>query len=178
MKLLRLLQRWRLISDKRLLEYYPPFWFMGARIRDASPDFRRLVVSLPLRWYGVNLHGTMFGGFMCAVSDPLHALLCAKIFPGTEAWTRAHSVDFRRPARGGVELRIQITEREVGAIGRALAKDGRATHTFECSFWDKRDHPVAQVRNTVFLRRTGAAVQAPKRSQRSSREARAQRKDT
>jgi acyl-coenzyme A thioesterase PaaI-like protein len=143
----------KILPEPKLLELYPPFLFMGVKIKKVSPDYRHMHVVLPMRWYGKNLYGTMFGGFMCAVSDPLPALMCEKIFPGVEVWTKAHAVDFKKPGKGHLDLYIDISEKDVGIIGRALDETGKCTHPFQFSFKDSHGREVAHVHNTVYLRR-------------------------
>lgn len=137
----------------KMLELYPPFFFMGVKIKRVSKDYRELDALLPLRWFGKNGHGTMFGGFMCSLSDPLAALMCGRIFPGNEVWTKANCVEFLRPGRSDLLLSIRITDEDVAKIGESLEAAGKASHVFEFSFRDREGTEVARVRNTVHVRR-------------------------
>ena len=158
MAFFRFLNQLKFISRSRLLELYPPFWFMGVKLIKLTNDYRELHLVLPLRWYGKNLHGTMFGGFICAVSDPLLALMCEKIFPGISAWTKSHYVDFLRPAKSDLVLRAMVTKKDVRTIRQSLKNNRRATHSFEFYFYDSNEHKVARVINTVFLRPQNARM--------------------
>ena len=109
-------------------------------------------MRIPLRWYNKNTHGTMFGGTICAVVDPLNALMCGKIFPGVEVLTKRNVVDFVRPARTQVHLRIEITEEDIQVISKKLKDDGEAAHEFKYDVQDERNRIVAKVSNTVFIR--------------------------
>lgn len=153
MHLVRVLRRLKFIPEPKLLELYPPFFFMGVKILEVAPNYRRLRLRLPLRWYGRNQYGTMFGGFMCAVSDPLCALLCGKIFVGHEVWTKKHCVDFIKPGVGDLEVRIEFRDQDVAEIERALGEHAKCTHTFEFAFYDSRENKVAVAHNSVFIRR-------------------------
>lgn len=155
MSLVKMAASMKFFTLRRTIEVYPPFLFMGVKVREISDDHRRLKAYLPLRWYAKNQHGTMFGGFMCALSDPLPPLMCRKVFPGTEIWTKSNCVEFLRPGHGGLELEIEITDGDVDAINRALAASGRATHVFEFYFRDSERRAVARVRNTIHVRRRG-----------------------
>ncbi len=143
----------------KLLEYYPPFWIMGVRIKAVTPDFRKTHLSLPLKWYAKNTHGTMFGGYMCAVSDPVAAIMCGEIFRkrGVETWTKAHSVTFMKPGRTALEMKVEVTDEDLAKINNDLDQHGRSTHVFEFFITDKAGVPVAKVQNTVFLRIRPAA---------------------
>lgn len=124
-------------------------------MKEVSDDYRHLHVKIPLKWYGKNLYGTMFGGWMCAVADPLPALLVQRIFRGTQVWTKRNSVDFLRPASSALELRVHVTQEDVNAIQAALDEKGHATHTFRFPFKDKRERNVAMVTNVIYVRRKG-----------------------
>ena len=140
------------VSPAKLLELYPPFWFMGAQVKSVSGDYRRLHLRLPTRWYARNMHGTLFGGFMAAVSDPLPALLCARIFPGTEVWTKAIAIDFKRPAKTTLDIRVEIRQQDVQTIQSALHQEGKSSHEFYFDFTDADGAVIASVKNTVYLR--------------------------
>ncbi len=137
----------------KLLELYPAFLFMGLRIDSVSKDFRKLVVSVPTRWYGLNLHGSMYGGNMCSVADPFPALMCARIFDRLDVWTKANSVEFNKPARGRIEMRIEITDADIAEIQKQLDEKGKAKHTFLFDFWDHHGGSIAKITNTVYLKK-------------------------
>jgi acyl-coenzyme A thioesterase PaaI-like protein len=142
-----------------MLQLYPPFLFLGVRIDSLSADGTELTTSLPLRWYATNFHGTHFGGSLCAWSDPFPALLCARLIPDVEVWTKDHRVEFRRPARGRLTLRVKVGETDLEEIKRQLDTAGKATRTFECPITDASGTVVARVTNTAYVRRR------PKRSE-------------
>lgn len=149
---LQFLRKFKLMDEERLLEIYPPFWFMGVRVIHRDPQYRSIGVKLPIRWYGKNLNGTMFGGFMCAVADPLAALLCEKLFPGVQVWTKRNCVDFLRPAQGNLEIHVHITDDDIATIQNALDSEGQATHGFRYAFTDSKGRSIAKVHNVVFMR--------------------------
>lgn len=155
-KLRRLIQkgsRMGIVPPFKALELYPPFLFMGVKIDHISKDFRNLVASMPTRWYSVNFHGSLFGGNMCSASDPLPALMCARIFDGVDVWTKANSVEFNKPAKGRIEMRIEISDSDVITIQNQLDSQGKAIHAFEFSYWDKSGNEIAKVKNTVYLKK-------------------------
>lgn len=152
MNVVRFLGLFKFLSDRRLLELYPPFFLMGVRIRDVHPQYRSMKAILPLRWYGKNFHGTMYGGFIASVSDPLAALLCLKIFRKVEVWTKKHEVEFLRPAKSELTFMVEVSEQDVQEIQTQLDKEGRATHEFSFPCVDRHGRVIAQIRNQVFLR--------------------------
>lgn len=153
MNVIRFLNHARFLPEWFLLQLYPPFLFMGVKVISIASDYRHLHVKIPLRWYSKNMHGTLFGGFMCAVSDPLPTLLCGRLFPGVQVWTRRNSVEFLRPGKGSLDLRIEVTDLDIASIRESLQSNGQSMHTFEYCFRDKRGHVIAEVLNTVYLRK-------------------------
>lgn len=76
----------------------------------------------------------MFGGWLCAVSDPFHALLCGRLIPGLDVWSKANAVEFKRPAREqDVDFQVTITDEDLREIHDQLARAGKATHTFQAT---------------------------------------------
>jgi acyl-coenzyme A thioesterase PaaI-like protein len=153
MNVVHVLTKLRFLPTHRLIELYPPFLMMGVKITYLSNDYRTMGVRVPLRWYSRNFHGSMFGGWLCAVSDPFHALLCGRLIPGLEVWSKANAVEFKRPARTDVEFQVTITDDDLAEIRDQLSKTGKATHTFQASIRDLNHEVVAHVKNTVFLRK-------------------------
>lgn len=145
--------QWR--SGVKWLEWYPPFLFMGVRVVDHSGDWRRLSLRLPLRRFNRNPGGSMFGGAMASLADPLPALMCAQVFDGVAVWTRSMNIDFRREARTDLELRLEIPPDLEGEIRGQLAVRQRATPVFEYGFFDTRGELCAWVHNRVAIRPGG-----------------------
>lgn len=125
---------------------------MGVKVKSVSDDRRNIVLELPFRWYSKNLHGTMFGGFIAAVADPVPAITCAEVFPGLEVWTKKVAVDFLKPGRGPLQLKFEISDSDYRTIAAGLAASGKVRHEFEFFFWDRNHAKVAHVINTVHLR--------------------------
>jgi acyl-coenzyme A thioesterase PaaI-like protein len=144
------------VFEFKLLEFYPPFLFMGAKIAKIAPNFRSVRVELPLRWYAKNHNGTMFGGFICSISDPIAALLCSRIFAECEVWTQSHSVQFLKPGRTRLHFDITLSDHDLERIREGLAAQQKVSHTFEFEFKDRDEKTVARVINTVYLRIKGS----------------------
>jgi len=153
MNIISLLKIFSKFSEVKAFEFYPPFWFMGVKIKKITDDYRQIDVTVPIRWYAKNAHGSLFGGFLCAVSDPLAALLCGKIFPGSEVWTKEHHIDFLRPAKSRLHLSVIVTQEHVDLIEKELNEKGQCQPVFESYFLDEKDKKIAKVINTVFIRR-------------------------
>ncbi|MEN8175794.1 MAG: DUF4442 domain-containing protein [Pseudomonadota bacterium] len=142
----------RRLSPRRRFEWFPPFASMGVRVTEMSQDGRRLSLRLPLNFYNRNPGGSMFGGAMASLADPVPALMCARIFENCAVWTRSMHIDFRHEGRSDLVMRVEISAEQVNAIGVELARRGRATPEFEYGFFDARERLCAWVHNRVALR--------------------------
>jgi acyl-coenzyme A thioesterase PaaI-like protein len=147
--------RRRRFPDARLLEWYPPFWWMRIRVTEATPDWRRIRIRLPLNVISRNPGGVMFGGFQAALADPIAALACARVFPGYAVWTRAMEIRFDRGGSTDLELRFDFPPTLEEEIRAALATKGRATPTFEYGFHLADGTRCTTVRNVVAIRPKG-----------------------
>ncbi len=147
-----LLSRRRGFLDARMLEWYPPFWFMRIKVTEASADWRHIRIRLPLNVVSRNPGGVMFGGFQAALADPIAALACARVFPGYSVWTRAMTIDFELGGRTALELRFDFPETLEAEIRATLEATGRATPVFEYGFHLEDGARCTRVRNTVAIR--------------------------
>lgn len=155
LNLLKLLGRMRFLSDRRRLEWYPPFWLMRVKVLELSDNWRRIRLRLPLNMVSRNMGNTMFGGYQCALSDPIAALACAKRFPGNEVWTRVHEVDFQHVGNSDLELRFEFPPELEKQIRAELAERGRSTPTFEYGFYRVDGVCCSVVKSTVAIRPSG-----------------------
>lgn len=153
MGLIRAISKIHFLPKDKLLQYYPPFFLMGVKVRRVGSDGRELEVTLPLRWYSKNTHGTMFGGFITAVADPLPAIMCGEILKGVEVWSKSQFVDFLKPGRTKLHATVKISEHDLKEIEKNLQAEAKTTHTFEFYFKDSAGANVAHVKNTVYFKR-------------------------
>lgn len=153
--LLKLLKRMSFLSERRRLEWYPPFWLMRVKVLELSPDWQTVRLKLPLNMLSRNMGNGMFGGYQAALSDPIAALACAKRFPGHEVWTRHHSVDFRKIGNSDLELRFEFDAFIESKIKTDLAAKGRSTPTFEYAFYRADGILCSKITSTVAIRPGG-----------------------
>lgn len=153
MKIYQWILKFQALPLEKLLELYPPFLWMGMKITYLSKDFKTLEARVPLRWYVRNMHGTMFGGQICAATDPLPAMMCSRIFKNVDVWTKRHAVEFKRPARSDLTIKIQITDADLDQIRQELDTHRRCSYDFRFNILDQQNHIVARVRNRVFFRK-------------------------
>jgi len=140
------------VSPGRRLAWFPPYWGMGIRVEMLSDDWRHARIRLPLNRFNRNPGGSMFGGAVASLADPIAALACNRVFPGHQVWTRAMQLDFVREGRTDLVLRFDFDMQQELEIRDELAARGRATPAFTYGFYDTADHLCVKVINTVAIR--------------------------
>jgi len=150
-----LLKRLPFIPEKKFLEWYPPFWLMRVKVLEITDHGRIVRLKLPLNMFSKNMGDSMFGGYQAAVADPVAALVCAKIFPGHEVWTRSQFIDFQHEGNSDLELRFEFTSEIEQQIKDDLAEKGRSTPKFEYGFYRNDGVRCSKIINTVAIRPRG-----------------------
>lgn len=154
-RVLRFVSDRRLITDARMLEWYPPFLAMRIRVLEMDRSWRRVRIRLPLNAISRNPGGVMFGGYQAALADPIAALACARVFPGYSVWTRGLTIDFELGGSTDLELRFEFPESQEADIRALLAREGRATPSFEYGFYLSDGRRCTRIVNTVAIRPRG-----------------------
>lgn len=155
MSLIAKLARQKWISQKRRLEWYPPFWVMRIKVLELSADWRSVRIRLPLNTFSTNPGGVMFGGYQASLADPIAAIACARVFPGYSVWTRGLTLDFIRGGSTDLELRFDFPADQERAIRSELEERGRATPVFEYAYYRTDGELCTRILNTVAIRPKG-----------------------
>ena|GEM_PF-237452 len=150
-----LLKRLPFIPEKKFLEWYPPFFLMRVKVLEVKDNGRFVRLKLPLNMFSKNMGNSMFGGYQAAVADPIAALVCAKLFPGHEVWTRSQHIDFQHEGNSDLELLFEFPVETEQQIAADLAKKGRSTPTFEYGFYRNDGVRCSKIINTVAIRPKG-----------------------
>ena len=137
-----------------LMNIWSPFRGMGVKVREISPDFRRVVVEMRLKLLNRNYVGTHFGGSLFAMADPFHMIMMMRnLGPGYIVWDKSGSVRFVKPGKGTVRAEFELTQ---AMVDEAIAKtvDGEKFEpTYAVEVKDREGAVVATVEKTLYIRK-------------------------
>ena len=136
--------------------FFPAFRGTGARVTYISGDFREVRVKLPLSWRTRNYVGTIFGGSFYGAVDPHYMIMLIKILgPGYVVWDKAATIRFKKPGRGTLYARFEISEEEIVTIRRLLETESSIHRVYNVDLTDAAGVVHASVEKTVYIRREG-----------------------
>jgi len=137
-----------------VMNLWSPFRGAGIKVREISPDWRRVVVELRMRWDTRNYVGTHFGGSLFAMTDPFFMLMMMhNLGSSYVVWDKAGSVLFIKPARGTVTSRMELTDAMVKEARDKTASGEKFEPTYRAEIVDREGVVVAAVEKTLHIRR-------------------------
>lgn len=147
----------RLVGSRAffLLNTYVPYLGAGVRIRRIAPDATWFEVEMRLRPWNKNYFGTHFGGSLYAMCDPFFALILTEnLGPDYVVWDKEAAIRFRRPGRGIVRARFEVTAQELEDVKRRVEEgDGKAVVAFTVEVVGEDGQVVAEVDKVESVRR-------------------------
>lgn len=136
------------------MNLWPPFLGAGIRVRHIAPDFREVVVEMPLRLRNRNYFGTHFGGSLYAMTDPFFALMVLhNLPPDYYVWDKAGSIDYIAPGRGRVRATFRLEQADLDVILKMTAAGDKHLHVFDVDIVDREGLVVAKVQKVVYVRK-------------------------
>ena len=136
------------------LNLWPPLFGAGIRVRRIAPDFREVVVDMPLGLLNRNAFGTHFGGSLYAMTDPFFVLMLShNLGPDYVIWDRSASIDYVAAGRSRVRAVLRVTDQDLRAIERMTQSGNKHLHLFHAEVVDAEDLLVARIEKLVYVRR-------------------------
>jgi len=151
----QILSRFNFLSDKRRLEWWPPFLVMRIAVLALDDDWSKVRIRLPLNRVSANAAGNMFGGFQASLADPIPALACLKKFPGYRVATKRLEIDFIRVGSSDLILQFDFDVAMEATIRKELDEHGYATPCFRIHFMRDDGKVCTRIKNTVAIRPKG-----------------------
>jgi len=138
----------------RFLSFWPPYLGAGIRVRKISPDYREIEVEMRQRWYNTNYVGVHFGGSLYAMTDPFYMLmLIENLGRDYIVWDKAAQVRFKRPGKGTVHAKFQITRQQIDDIRHAADTNDKHEPVFQVEVRDDSGTVVAEVEKLLYVKR-------------------------
>jgi acyl-coenzyme A thioesterase PaaI-like protein len=135
------------------LNFWPPFFGAGIRVRRMSANFREVVIELRAGLLN-RRRGMHFGGSLFAMTDPFFALMVARnLPPGYRVWDKAAAIEYLAPGRGPVRATLQVAQHDLDMIVRMTADGDKHLHLFHADVVDAEGLVVARVEKLVYIRR-------------------------
>jgi acyl-coenzyme A thioesterase PaaI-like protein len=136
------------------LNSYAPY--LGAGIRTTELDLDRGIVQVEMGLNALNKNavGTQFGGSLYAMVDPLYMLLLLhQLGEQHVVWDKAASIDFIKPGRGRVKVRIELDPAEVETIRHLAADNQPVLRNYSIDILAEDGTVVASVDKVLYIRR-------------------------
>ena len=138
----------------RLINFWPPYLGSGIKVRTLDMAKGVVEVELGLHWWNRNYVGTQYGGSLYSMCDPFYMLiLMENLGPRFIVWDKSGVVRFRRPGRGKVRARFEITPEEIERIRETAMRDGKVEPVFIAKVIDDDGQVVAEVEKLVHIKR-------------------------
>jgi len=146
------------------LNLYPGLRGSGGRVTFIARDYHEIRIRLPLNWRTRNYIGSIFGGSMFSVSDPVYMLMLIHLL-GEKYFVvdKAGSIKFIKIARTTLYATFRISPEEVAAIRDLLEQQEKLDRVYSVDLVDAQGVVHATVERTVHIRkRRPPADSAPK----------------
>ncbi len=142
--------------QSRLLRWgfnlHPAFRGTGGRVAHVAADLSHIRVRLPFGRRTRNIHGSMYGGSLFAVTDGVHpVMLMAALGPRFIIWDKAASIRYRKPAYTTLYADFTLPEGEVALIRAALATQPALERTYSVELHDGQGTVHTVVERTLYI---------------------------
>ncbi|MFO7749424.1 MAG: DUF4442 domain-containing protein [Desulfobacteraceae bacterium] len=139
------------------LNLYGPYLGAGIRVRHISRNWKKVHVSMKLKWFNRNIMKVHFGGSLYAMVDP-HLMLMLMQVLGQEyqVWDKSAEIEFVKPGMGTVYSILEILDQDLAAIKKETGHGEKYFHSFDVSVKDEQGDQVARVKKILYIKRKRA----------------------
>lgn len=144
----------KLKTALRLVRFWPPYLGAGVKVVAFSSDLRSIDVEMKLRFWNKNYVGTHFGGSIYSMTDPfLMLMLLENLGRDYIVWDKAAIVQFKKPGRGRLKARFQISEQQIDEICLLASQQPKVEPVFIVNVMDEVGDVVAEVEKKLYVKR-------------------------
>lgn len=138
----------------KMMRWWPPFLGAGIRVESFGENFDYLIVRMKLRFWNQNYVGTHFGGSLYAMTDPFYMLLLIKkLGKDYVVWDKSASIRYKKPAKGIVYARFEVSEDLLISIRAQVQEEGKAEPVFIVPITDSEGEIVAEVKKVLSIKK-------------------------
>jgi acyl-coenzyme A thioesterase PaaI-like protein len=143
----------RAATFRRLLNFWPPFFFNSIRLLSLDDDYTEARVVLRLRPWNRNYVRTQFGGNLFAMADPFWMLLILHhLGKDHYVWDKAGAIDFVAPGRADVYAHFKLEPGVIDELRAAATGGEKVLRWFEIPLKTAAGEVVAVVRKQIYVR--------------------------
>jgi len=127
----------------------------GGRLKYIAEDWSEVRLDLPLSWRTRNYVGTIFGGSIYSVVDPIYMLmLIHRLGSDFVVWDKSASIQFKKPGRETLHATFLISDEELAAICGELESQRSVDRSYTVDLVDGSGAVCANVEKTIYIRRS------------------------
>jgi hypothetical protein len=134
--------------------FFPVYFFSGARITYIAHDFKEVEIKLPLSWRTRNYVGTLFGGSLYASVDPIYMIMLIKIL-GKEyiIWDKSATIQFKKPGRTALFARFRLREEELEEIRLLSGQNHSIDRVYQVELVDREGVVHTVIEKVIYIRK-------------------------
>lgn len=145
-------EKWR--RRFKFINWYPPYWAAGIRVKEVNEDITRIVVEMRMGWYNRNMFGTHFGGSLYSMCDPHYVFIVMMNLGGDYiVWDRAANIRFRRATKKKVRAVFELSQEEIQRIKEEVDEAGKQTFWRSVQVKDMAGNVVAEIDKEIYVKR-------------------------
>jgi hypothetical protein len=138
----------------RWINFWPPFFFSGIRVKRIAPDMKAVDVEMRLRFWNANYVGTHFGGSLFSMTDPFYMLMLLANLGGEYIiWDKAARIRYRKPGRGTVRAEFRMSDAQLDDIRDKLKTLPKYDAVFNVEVKDEQGIVIAEVEKVIHVRK-------------------------
>lgn len=148
---------------RRLMNIWPPFLAAGIRVREVTPDYRRVRVEMVSWGLNRNYVGTHFGGSLFAMTDPFYMLMYLNLL-GSDyiVWDHSASIRYVKPGRGRVHAIFELTDEDLQRVHDHTRAGEKFLYEHSVEVLDSQHEVVAKIDRTLYFKRKDPARRSSK----------------
>lgn len=147
----------KILSNAKLTKFvaniWPPFLLSGIKVIDLSQNYQYCKVRLKSLPLTKNINGTIFGGSLFSMTDPIYSIMLTGILgQNYYIWDKSAFIDFISPAVGAVFAEFKISDEIKDKIIKETINGDKYFPEFNCQIKDKSNKLIANVNKKLYIK--------------------------